>query len=275
MIELPTGVVRRDVQIPGGPLAVLDVGRPDRGTVLLVPGFTGSKEDFRFVLPLLAAAGYRAVSIDQRGQYQSAGPDDPAAYAVEALGGDVLAVARTLGPVHVVGHSFGGLVSRAAVLRDPSAFRSHVLMGSGPAGLTGQRAEVMALLRPVVERGGLPAVWEAMEALAASDLERVEVVVDAQDFQRARLLGGSEAGLLAMGDALLAEPDRVDELAATRVSTLVLFGESDDAWLPDLQAEMADRLGAEVVIVTEAGHSPAAEQPQATADALLAWFGRS
>ena len=275
MIELPTGVVRRDVQIPGGPLAVLEVGRPDRGTVLLVPGFTGSKEDFRFVLPLLAAAGYRAVSIDQRGQYQSAGPDDPAAYAVEALGGDVLAVARTLGPVHVVGHSFGGLVSRAAVLRDPSAFRSHVLMGSGPAGLTGQRAEVMALLRPVVERGGLPAVWEAMEALAASDLERVEVVVDAQDFQRARLLGGSEAGLLAMGDALLAEPDRVDELAATRVSTLVLFGESDDAWLPDLQAEMADRLGAEVVIVTEAGHSPAAEQPQATADALLAWFGRS
>ena len=268
MIELPDGVVRRDVEIPGGPLALLEAGRPDRGTVLLVPGFTGSKEDFRFVLPLLAAAGYRAVSIDQRGQYQSAGPDDPAAYAVEALGGDVLAVARTLGPVHVVGHSFGGLVSRAAVLLDPSAFRSHVLMGSGPAGLTGQRAEVMALLRPVVERGGLPAVWEAMEALAASDLERVEVVVDAQDFQRARLLGGSE-------DALLAEPDRVDELAATRVSTLVLFGESDDAWLPDLQAEMADRLGAEVVIVTEAGHSPAAEQPQATADALLAWLGRS
>jgi hypothetical protein len=47
--------------------------------------------------------------------------DDPSAYTVEALGRDLLAVVDELreGPVHLVGHSFGGLVARAAVLRRP------------------------------------------------------------------------------------------------------------------------------------------------------------
>lgn len=274
MIELTPGVVRRDIEIRGGPLAALEAGTAERGTVLLVPGFTGSKEDFRFVLPLLAEAGWRAVSIDQRGQYQSPGPDDPAAYSVAALGRDVLAVAAALGPLHLVGHSFGGLVTRSAVLQDPGAVRSHLLMDSGPAALTGPRAEVMTLLRPVIEQGGLPAVWDAMEAISASEPRRVQVVVDLKDFQRARLVGGSPVGLLAMGEALLSEPDRVAELRSAGVRTLVLYGEGDDAWLPLLQDQMADRLGAQVVVVEGALHSPAAEQPEATAAALVEWFSR-
>jgi len=274
VIELTPGVVRRDIEIRGGPLAALEAGTAERGTVLLVPGFTGSKEDFRFVLPLLAEAGWRAVSIDQRGQYQSPGPDDPAAYSVAALGRDVLAVAAALGPLHLVGHSFGGLVTRSAVLQDPGAVRSHLLMDSGPAALTGPRAEVMTLLRPVIEQGGLPAVWDAMEAISASEPRRVQVVVDLKDFQRARLVGGSPVGLLAMGEALLSEPDRVAELRSAGVRTLVLYGEGDDAWLPLLQDQMADRLGAQVVVVEGALHSPAAEQPEATAAALVEWFSR-
>lgn len=274
MIELTPGVVRRDIEIRGGPLAALEAGTAERGTVLLVPGFTGSKEDFRFVLPLLAEAGWRAVSIDQRGQYQSPGPDDPAAYSVAALGRDVLAVAAALGPLHLVGHSFGGLVTRSAVLQDPVAVRSHLLMDSGPAALTGPRADVMSLLRPVIEQGGLAAVWDAMEAISASEPRRVQVVVDLKDFQRARLVGGSPVGLLAMGEALLSEPDRVAELRSAGVRTLVLYGEGDDAWLPLLQDQMADRLGAQVVVVEGALHSPAAEQPEATAAALVEWFSR-
>lgn len=275
MITLPEGVVRRDVQVDGGPLAVLDSGPGPAGTVLLVPGYTGSKEDFRFLLPALAAAGWRAVSVDQRGQYQSPGPDDPAAYAVDALARDVLALVDTLGPVHLLGHSFGGLVTRSAVLQDRRPFRSHVLMDSGPARLIGPRSEVMALLRPVLEQGGLEGVWQAMEALSAQDPRSVQVTSEVKDFLRARLMGGSEAALLAMGDALLAEPDRVAELAAVGLPTLVLYGEADDAWLPADQAEMAVRLGAQVSVIAGALHSPAVEQPVATAEALLAFWGRA
>src|SRR4029079_9873387 len=98
------------------------VGDPPPGTtpaapVLLVPGYTGSKEDFLPVLGTLARARHRAVSIDLRGQYQSVGPDDPSAYTIEAHAKDVAEVLASLGPqAHLVGHSFGGLVTRRAVI---------------------------------------------------------------------------------------------------------------------------------------------------------------
>ena len=45
----------------------------ERRPALLIPGFTGSKEDFIPVLQPLASAGRRVVAIDMRGQYQSQG----------------------------------------------------------------------------------------------------------------------------------------------------------------------------------------------------------
>ena len=65
---------------PGGAgdLVALDTGGDGvRGTVLMVAGYTGSKEDFAPLLAPLAEAGYRVVALDQRGQYESPGPDDP------------------------------------------------------------------------------------------------------------------------------------------------------------------------------------------------------
>src|SRR4051812_3247129 len=117
-----------------GPLVALDTGPAGGATVLLVAGYTGSKEDFAPLLRPLCGAGYRAVALDQRGQYESPGPDDPAAYTVADLAADVVTVGRVLrsetpGPVHLVGHSFGGLVSRAGVLAEPSLFTSLTLLG--------------------------------------------------------------------------------------------------------------------------------------------------
>ncbi len=45
----------------------------ERSPALLVPGFTGSKEDFLSVIGLLATAGRRVIAIDMRGQYETAG----------------------------------------------------------------------------------------------------------------------------------------------------------------------------------------------------------
>jgi len=69
-----------------------------RGWVLLIPGFTGSKEDFEPILPLLAAA---AVAYDQRGQYQTPG-GYAASYTLEALASDALSIADAGGPDRAV-----------------------------------------------------------------------------------------------------------------------------------------------------------------------------
>lgn len=267
-VPVPNGVSKRFLDVPDGPLAVLD-GTPEshHATVVMVPGFTGSKEDFVLLLGPLMEHGLRVVAVDQRGQHESPGLDDPARYSVHELAGDLVALVRGLdeGPVHVVGHSFGGLVVRAAVLAEPSLFRSVVLMGSGPSGLTGPRAAVLPVMKEILDQGGLFAVWEASQSLPDPNKHDPEVLA----FLRKRFLASHPAALHGMGDALVAEPDRVDELAVLGLPLLVVYGEADDAWSPDLQTEMAARLGAPVVVVPDALHSPAAENPGFTARVLL------
>jgi pimeloyl-ACP methyl ester carboxylesterase len=78
-----------------------------------------------------------------------------------------------------------------------------------------------------------------------------------------------------MARLLASEPDRTDDLRAAGVRTLVAFGEDDDAWSPEIQQETASRLDAEVVSFAEAAHSPAAESPKATAQALVTFWGET
>ncbi|MGY1749857.1 alpha/beta fold hydrolase [Modestobacter sp. SYSU DS0511] len=259
-----------------GPIAALDTGadRDARATVLLVAGYTGSKEDFAPLLTPLADAGLRAVAIDQRGQYESPGPDDPAAYAVAELAADVVTVARQLQeqdgrPVHLLGHSFGGIVTRAAVLADPALFASLTLLGSGPAALTGPRAELLDHLSPLLDAGGVQLVSDTLEQLAMTDPRAQAVPAPTREFLTRRFLANSAAGLRGMADAMLGEPDRVAELAATGVPVLVAHGIADDAWRPALQAEMAARLGARHEVIPQAVHSPAIENPARTLAVLL------
>ncbi|RBY79998.1 alpha/beta hydrolase [Blastococcus sp. TF02-09] len=262
-----------------GPLAALDTGPGAEGTVLMVAGYTGSKEDFAPLLAPLSAAGYRVVAIDQRGQYESPGPDDPARYSVAELAEDVVAVARVLreesgAPLHLLGHSFGGLVTRAAVLSTPELFGSFTLLGSGPAQLTGGRAELLDHLAPLLDEGGVELVHRTMEQLAMTDPKAQAVPAPTREFYARRFLRNSGAGLRGMADAMLGEPDRVEELRATGMPVLVAHGEADDAWLPHVQEEMAQRLGARHEVIEDSIHSPAVENPAATV-AVLCDFWRS
>ena len=258
-----------------GPLAALDTGGDGaRGTVLLVAGFTGSKEDFAPLLRPLCAAGYRVVALDQRGQFQSPGPDDPARYSVAELAGDLLAVARQLraggvATLHLVGHSFGGLVSRAAVLAEPAAFSTLTLLGSGPARLVGPRVALLEHLTPLLDAGGVPLVHETLEQLAMTDPRAQLVPAPTREFLARRFLATSAASLRGMAEAMTSEPDRVAELAATGVPVLVAHGAADDAWTPAAQEDMARRLGARHEVVPGAIHSPAIENPPRTCAVLL------
>jgi pimeloyl-ACP methyl ester carboxylesterase len=122
--------------------AVPGSGVCERDAALLVPGYTGSKEDFLAILDLLADDSRHVIAIDQRGQFETAGAGDPAGYAAAALGADILAIMQATGARHLVGHSYGGLIAREAVLAGTGAdFASFTLMSSGPGALTGPRAE--------------------------------------------------------------------------------------------------------------------------------------
>jgi pimeloyl-ACP methyl ester carboxylesterase len=263
------------IDTAAGAIAALRSGDPGAPPVLLVPGYTGSKEDFAALLAPLAAAGFAVTAIDQPGQFESPGPADPADYTPDALGTVVREVAATLGPsVHLLGHSFGGLVARAAVIAEPTAFASLVLMCSGPAALPGQAAAMIEQLEPVLAASGLAGVYAASLALYRAQAGYVEPPAPMAAFLERRFVTGVPAALQGMGVALRTEPDRVDELAAAALPTLVLHGVDDDKWPPALQSEMAQQLDAEYVVIPGAAHSPAVENPGPTAGALAEfWHG--
>ena len=64
------------------------------------------------------------------------------------------------------------------------------------------------------------------------------------------------------------EPDRVDELAALPLPFHVLSGASDDTWPVPVLDDMAARLNARRTVIPGAEHSPNADQPLRTAQAV-------
>ncbi|TDD35016.1 alpha/beta hydrolase [Nonomuraea terrae] len=275
-LDLPPGVAPQKIETPQGTFAALEAlpvsGVVERWPALLVPGLTGSKEDFIAVLMTLAQSGRRVVAVDLRGQYETPGPDDPAAYTCAALGADVDVLSQVIGggdPVHLVGHSFGGLVAREAVIDGRTKFASFTLMSSGPAAIEGRRARNGRKILEEVPALGLEHMWQTRfepEALAN------DVSDEIREFLRRRLLNNSPTGLTSMAEQVLTMRDRTDELRQIELPTLVLFGEHDDGWPPEAQSEMAARLGAESVVVPGAVHSPAVEAPETTAAALVTFW---
>ncbi len=254
-------------------------GACELGTALLVPGYTGSKEDFLPVLAALADGGRRVLAIDLRGQYQTLGPDDWSAYDLAALGADVAALARATRATHLLGHSFGGLVARAAVLPDGGGLAgggeltSLTLMSSGPGTLPGERARELRyflgavgdLTAPADLRARVSEIWHGSlkpQAIASG------VAAPVVEFLQDRMLRNNPAGLLAMARQLLAADDRTAGLAEAGVPVFVLYGEDDNAWPAGIQEDMAQRLGARRACIPGAAHSPAVEAPATTAHAL-------
>ncbi|MDK1476279.1 alpha/beta fold hydrolase [Streptomyces sp. 549] len=278
-LSLPPGARSHLLDTARGPFAVLDAGRPERGTALLVPGFTGSKEDFIAVLEPLAEAGFRVVAVDGRGQYETPGPDRESAYTRAELAADVHAQVAALsgGPVHLLGHSLGGLLCREAVLRDTSPFRSLTLMSSGPGAIAAGQQERLKLLMGALPVLGMEDIWQAMRDLDPPEAADAETPPEVAAFLRERWLRTVPAQLLATAAQLLAEPDRVAELAGLAGSgglppTHVLSGAVDYAWPVEQLDAMAALLGAHRTVITGAEHSPAAERPAETAAALAAFW---
>ncbi|WP_035923637.1 alpha/beta fold hydrolase [Frankia sp. QA3] len=244
----------------------------DAPGVLLLPGYAASKEDFLPIMPALAAAGFAVTALDQRGQHESPGPDEIAAYSLEAFADDVHRVIDALGggPVHLVGHSFGGLVARAAVIADPGRMRTLTLLSSGPAGIVGRRQAAMRTIRLVLERGGPAAVWAALHAV-----ERPRPA-PAADFLRRRFFAHNQTSLVAIAQHLLDTPDRVAELAAAAhgagLPVLVAHGDGDDGWPAAVQGDMARRLAARYEVLPGARHDPAADAPDALVAALVGFW---
>jgi pimeloyl-ACP methyl ester carboxylesterase len=275
----PHGARRVQLVVSGAELAALraDPPNPIGAVALQVPGYTGSKEDFSALLDPLCGAGLSVLALDLPGQYESPGPDREQDYHPAPLGWVLATLVAELAAggdrVLLLGHSYGGLVARAAVLAG-APVTGLTLLSSGPGALPlGQRRAVLDATEPVMRAHGVEAVQRLLEAR-----DGIAEPPELAALLRDRFLRSSTAGLLGMATGLRTEPDRVAELAATlrthAIPCLVVHGETEDVWPAALQRDMAARLGAPVEVVANAGHSPSTDNPQALLNALLPTWQR-
>ncbi len=284
-LDLPDEVRRTSIATSRGRFAALEAvpgsGVCEREAALLVPGYTGSKEDFLAILGQLAGGGRRVVAIDMRGQFETPGPDDRDDYSASALGSDITALLSATGARHLLGHSYGGLIAREAVLAG-GGIASVTLMSTGPAALTGPRAEELrgmldflgvldgGMPSPAALQAGICDIWRShLEPAALAAGVPGPIVA----FLAKRMLSNDPNGLVLMARHLLTAQDRTADLAALReIAILVIYGEDDNSWSPAEQEAMAARLGARRVCIPAAAHSPAVEAPAMTAATLTRFW---
>ncbi|MEV0643174.1 alpha/beta hydrolase [Streptomyces sp. NPDC050619] len=134
---------------PAGRIHVVEQGPTHGPLVLLVHGFPESWYSWRHQLPVLAAAGYRAVAVDVRGYGRSSKPAAVDAYRMLDLVEDQVTVVDALGgrPAVVVGHDWGANIAAHCALVRPDAFRAVGLLSVPYAPPGGPRpSEIFARL---------------------------------------------------------------------------------------------------------------------------------
>lgn len=251
---------------------MVSFGDPDDERVVLVPGATGSKEDFILVAPLLAAAGYYVESYDLAGQYESAGAGPPTGekFDYDLFVDDLLAFLNAgQAPAHVLGYSFAGFVAQLAYLRQPEMFLSLAFLGMPPQ--PGQSFRGVSWIGPlsyVITPHAIAGllIWGVKWNLNRAAPGRLPLVRERFD-DTVRASVDDIIGLMKNA------PDLRPELAASGLPMLVAVG-SHDLWPVQMQRELAEFIRADFREYPT-GHSPCETTPHQLARDLVALYRRA
>ena len=260
---------------PAESLAVETAG--DGPPVVLVPGLFGSAFGFRKLVPLLTAAGYRAIVIEPLGIGSSARPAK-ADYSLTAQADRLAAVLDTL---HVRGavllaHSIGGSEALRLAYRRPDLVRGLVSVEGGPTETAVTPAFKRALrFAPWIKLfGGMKLVRRKIRGLlldASGDPAWVtDEAVTGYTAGAARNLDAALKAYLAMADAR--EPEKLaPHLAEIRCPVILVVGgapHDGDVGPDEVRLLMRTLPAFTLDSVPGAGHFIYEEQPAAVAAAV-------
>jgi len=253
-----------------GTLAYDDTGSGP--LVVCLSGMGDNRFTYRHLVPRLAAAGHRVVTMDSRGQGESSGdwPD----YSPEAIGADLLTLLHPLnaGPVTLVTSSYTGATAIWAAAEEPAAFSHLVLIGPfarqmpAPNAMMRLAMAVAGRFRPV-----WLAYWSSLfKTRRPADSAQARAILSGQLAEPGRM-----AALRAMFAADVTGCER--RSGEVRTPARVVMGTRDpDVPAPAAEARLiAGRLHGDVVMIDGAGHYPQAEFPDETAGAVLGLVHRT
>ena len=270
----PEGTRAYRFAAPSGELAAWDLGDPEGERVVMVPGITGSKEDFALLAPILAGQGYFVQSYDLPGQYESAdaGPAGAEGWSYELFVDDMIAFLEAGStPAHLLGFSFAGIVAQLVTVQRPELVRSLTLLATPP--LTGQVFRGIRTLGWLTRlpfftkhRFGGVMIWNVRTNFSKVTPERLA-------FANARLDHTRRESVDGIVGLMMTTPNLYQPLRDSAVPKLVVAGEHD-LWRVKLYRRFAKRIGAAVAIYAT-GHSPCETTPHQLALDLVQLYRTS
>jgi pimeloyl-ACP methyl ester carboxylesterase len=236
-------------------LHTVTAGDPDDPPVVLLHGFPDFWYGWREQIPELVDAGYYVLAPDQRGYNRSDAPESVRSYRVDRLSADVADVIRSTGreSAHVVGHDWGAGVAWDLALRRPQLVdRLGILNVPHPSVFVETlRRRPRQLLRSwymfALQLPRLPEWWLARDdcaalltALETTSHEGAFSPDDLERYRAAHRHDGAVRGMINWYRAAARyglSPPREE----VPVPTVILWGEADDALLPEMAPASLDR----------------------------------
>ena len=256
------------LDLPDGRIAYDDTG--EGPLIVATSAMLDLRSELRFLTPLLVDAGFRVVTLDQRGMGETSGkwPE----YGSTPLAHDLMALIRHLdaGPAIVYGTSNGAAAAVYVDAEAPELIRGLVLVA--PFVRDGRMSSVQRMLMNVMRVPGLARPlymsyfpqWEPKRPADFAE-HKAKLAANLKEPDR----GGVIKAYLLQQSHAEAEA-RLDKVTAP---VLIIMGTGDIDW-PDPAAEarwIADRLSGEVVLLDGAGHHPHVEYPEKIAEAVIAF----
>lgn len=213
---------------------------------------------------------FQVLNIDLPGHGASSTPPGP--WTIEMMGGWVLDVLAQLGvdKCHWLGLSLGGMVGQAAALAAPQRIASLVLADSTSAHPPASRPMWEARAATAAEKGMVGIADGTLDRWFTTDFARVQPSALAD--MREAILATPVEGFV---QSALAIPTMnfTPRLGEIKCPTLVVVGDQDHATpLEHSQALAQGIQGARLVVIKNAAHLSAVEQPGAFNSALDTFY---
>lgn len=260
------------LDLPDGRLAYDDTGG-DGPLIVATPAMLDLRSALRFLTPLLAGAGFRVVTIDQRGMGETSArwPE----YGSIPMARDLIALLRHLdaGPAIIYGTSNGAAAGVYVAAEAPELVRGLVL--AAPFVRDGKMSFMQRQLMNLMRVPGLAlpmymSYFPKWEPKRPADFEQHKAQLAASFREPGR-------GDVIKRYMLEQSHDEAEaRLGQVSVPVLVIMGTGDLDW-PDPAAEgrwVAGQLSGELVLLDGAGHHPHVEYPEQIADAVTAFAGK-
>jgi 3-oxoadipate enol-lactonase len=247
----------------------VEVAGPEDAPALLLAHSVGCDLHLWDAQVAALAGSYRVVRYDARGHGKT---DAPAGdYAIEALGGDALAILDALGVdrAHLCGLSLGGTLGQWLALNAPERLASLTLCDTAArlGTIEGWQSRIDAALR------------QGMEALA--DMSMTRFFSDAFRAERPDVVASFRQTFVATPAhgfagccAVLRDCDFRADLGRIAVPTLVLTGRMDVPTPPADSELLAAGISGATLALLDTGHISAVEDPAGFTAALAAQIGR-